>query len=114
MPQAAAVHGVRAPTARNWLGRYLALGGAGLGALTAMHANERTPSAVRLLRGAVAYEARLDVPVRRLLTDRGSAFRSRNFAAACKEFGKRHRFTRPYRPQTNGNAERFIQSALRE
>ena len=108
MPQAAAVHGVRAPTARNWLGRYLALGGAGLGALTAMHANERIPSAVRL------HEARLDVPVRRLLTDRGSAFRSRNFAAACKEFGVRHRFTRPYRPQTNGNAERFIQSALRE
>ena len=43
-----------------------------------------------------------------------SAFRSRDFAQACREFGIRHRFTRAYRPQTNGKAERFIQSALRE
>ena len=50
-----------------------------------LHPNERTPSAVRFLRDAVAYYARLGVPVRRLLTDNGSAFRSRDFAAACKE-----------------------------
>lgn len=49
-----------------------------------------------------------------MLTDNGSAFRSKDFAAACKALGVRHRFTRPYRPQTNGKAERFIQSALRE
>ncbi|WP_227298953.1 integrase core domain-containing protein, partial [Bordetella pertussis] len=48
------------------------------------------------------------------LTDNGSAFRSRVFAALCHELGIKHRFTRPYRPQTNGKAERFIQSALRE
>jgi transposase InsO family protein len=83
-------------------------------AFTAMHADERTPSAVQFLRDAVAYYARLGVTIRRLLTDNGSAFRSRDFAAACKELGIRHRFTRPYRPQTNGKAERFIQSALRE
>jgi transposase InsO family protein len=83
-------------------------------AFTAMHADERTPSAVQFLRDAVAYYAGLGVTVRRLLTDNGSAFRSRDFAAACKELGIRHRFTRPYRPQTNGKAERFIQSALRE
>ena len=83
-------------------------------AFTAMHADERTPSAVRFLRDAVAYYARLGITVRRLLTDNGAAFRSRDFAAACKELGVRHRFTRPYRPQTNGKAERFIQSALRE
>jgi transposase InsO family protein len=83
-------------------------------AFTAMHADERTPSAVQFLRDAVAYYARLDITVRRLLTDNGSAFRSKDFAAACKELGVRHRFTRPYRPQTNGKAERFIQSALRE
>ena len=83
-------------------------------AFTAMHADERTPSAVQFLRDAVAYYARLGVTVRRLLTDNGSAFRSRDFAAACKELEVRHRFTRPYRPQTNGKAERFIQSALRE
>jgi transposase InsO family protein len=83
-------------------------------AFTAMHADERTPSAVQFLREAVAYYARLGITVRRLLTDNGAAFRSRDFAAACKELGVRHRFTRPYRPQTNGKAERFIQSALRE
>lgn len=64
-------------------------------AFTAMHADERTPSAVQFLRDAVAYYARLGVTVRRLLTDNGSAFRSRDFAAACKALGVRHRFTRP-------------------
>ena len=69
---------------------------------------------MQFLRDGVAYYAKLGVTVTRLLTDNGSAFRSRNFAAACKDLGVRHRFTRPYRPQTNGKAERFIQSALRE
>ncbi len=49
-----------------------------------------------------------------ILTDNGSAFRSKPFAAACRALGLKHRFTRAYRPQTNGKAERFIQSALRE
>ncbi|MGH8795488.1 MAG: IS481 family transposase [Caldimonas sp.] len=83
-------------------------------AFTAMHPDEKTPQAVQFLRDAVAYYARLGVTVRRLLTDNGSAFRSKDFAAACKALGIVHRFTRPYRPQTNGKAERFIQSALRE
>ena len=83
-------------------------------AFTAMHPDERTPAAVQFLHDAVAYYARLGVTVRRLLTDNGAAFRSRDFARACKDLGVRHRFTRPYRPQTNGKAERFIQSALRE
>ncbi len=65
-------------------------------------------------RNAVAYYQRLGVTIQRLLTDNGSAFRSRAFAALCHELGIKHRFTRPYRPQTNGKAERFIQSALRE
>src|SRR5882757_1153711 len=75
-------------------------------AFTAMHADERTASAAQFLRDAVTYYARLGVTVRRLLTGTGSAFRSRDFAAACKELGIRHRFTHPYRPQTNGKAER--------
>ncbi len=83
-------------------------------AFTAMHADERTPNAVRFLRDAVAYYASLGVTVRRLLTDNGSAFRSRDFRIACDQLGIVHRFTRSYRPQTNGKAERFIQSALRE
>jgi transposase InsO family protein len=83
-------------------------------AFTAMHPDEKTPQAVKFLRDAVAYYASLGVTVRRVLTDNGSAFRSRDFAQACSELGIRHKFTRAYRPQTNGKAERFIQSALRE
>ena len=110
------VTGNRRDTAGNagWEMLFVAIDDHARIAFTAMHADERTPSAVRFLRDAVAYYARLGVTVRRLLTDNGSAFRSRDFAAACKELGVRHRFTRPYRPQTNGKAERFIQSALRE
>jgi transposase InsO family protein len=62
----------------------------------------------------VAYYGRLGVCVQRLLTDNGSAFRSRAFRAVCVELGVRHKFTRPYRPQTDGKAERFIQSGRRE
>jgi len=83
-------------------------------AFTAMHPDEKTPQAVAFLRNAVAYYAGHGVSIKRLLTDNGAAFRSREFAAACKALGVQHKFTRPYRPQTNGKAERFIQSALRE
>ncbi len=83
-------------------------------AFTGMHPDEKTPQAVRFLREAVAYYAGLGITVRRVLTDNGAAFRSRDFATACAELGVKHRFTRAYRPQTNGKAERFIQSALRE
>lgn len=83
-------------------------------AFTDIHPDERAPSAVQFLKDAVAYYKRLGVTIQRLLTDNGSAFRSRAFAALCREMGIKHCFTRPYRPQTNGKAERFIQSALRE
>ena len=77
-------------------------------------ADEKIPNAVQFLRNAHAYYASMGVQIKRLLTDNGAAFRSRDFAQACRDLGIRHRFTRPYRPQTNGKAERFIQSALRE
>lgn len=83
-------------------------------AFTAMHPDEKKQEAVEFLKNAVAYYARLGVSVKRLLTDNGEAFRSREFAAACKTLGVQHQFTRPYRPQTNGKAERLIHSALRE
>jgi transposase InsO family protein len=79
-----------------------------------IHADEKAPNAVQFLRNAHAYYASLGVRIQRPLTDNGATFRSRDFALACQELGIRHRFTRPYRPQTNGKAERFIQSALRE
>lgn len=83
-------------------------------AFTQMKPDERQDSAIAFLRATVAYFASLGVTVRRLLTDNGSAFHSKRFARACHRLGLKHSFTRPYRPQTNGKAERFIQSALRE
>jgi transposase InsO family protein len=81
---------------------------------TDMYVDERIGSAMQFLHNTVAYFKSLGVTVRRLLTDNGNAFRSRDFAQACQQLGVKHRFTRAYRPQTNGKAERFIQSALRE
>jgi transposase InsO family protein len=81
---------------------------------TQMKPNERRDSAIAFLRASVRHFAALGVSIHRVLTDNGSAFRSKRFAAACHKLGVKHSFTRPYRPQTNGKAERFIQSALRE
>ncbi|MBM3347226.1 MAG: IS481 family transposase [Betaproteobacteria bacterium] len=81
---------------------------------TDMYPDERKSSAVQFLDNTVAYFRSLGVRVRRLLTDNGSAFRSKAFAKACRRLHIKHSFPRPYRPQTNGKAERFIQSALRE
>ena len=66
------------------------------------------------LRAAIAFYAQQGISVRRLLTDNGHSYRSHLFRAACTELGIRHNFTRPYTPRTNGKAERFIQTALRE
>lgn len=82
--------------------------------LTDLYVDERKGSAVQFLRNCVAYYRSLGIRVRRVLTDNGSAFRSKAFARACGSLKLKHSFTRAYRPQTNGKAERFIQSALRE
>jgi transposase InsO family protein len=79
-----------------------------------IHVDERKDSAVAFLQNAVAYYAALGVRIERLLTDNGSAYRSKLFAKVCQALGIKHSFTRPYRPQTNGKAERFIQTCLRE
>lgn len=79
-----------------------------------MHEDERKSSAVALVRAAVARYAALGVRIERLLTDNGAAYRSRLFAKTCQSLGIKHCFTQPYRPQTNGKAERFIQTCLRE
>jgi transposase InsO family protein len=81
---------------------------------TDMYPDETKASATQFMRNAVAYYKSLGVQVKGLLTDNGSAFRSKDFARTCDDLAVKHRFTRPYRPQTNGKAERFIQSALRE
>jgi len=81
---------------------------------TDMYPAETGVCATQFLRNTVAYYRSLGVTVRRLLTDNGGIFHSKDFARACRELGIEQKFTRAYRPQTNGKAERFIQSALRE
>ena len=83
-------------------------------AFVQVRANQRKESAVAFLEAAVAYFAKLGVRVERVMTDNGSCYRSKTFRAACKRLGLRQIFTRPYTPKTNGKAERFIQTALRE
>jgi len=77
-------------------------------------ADQRKESAAAFLEAAIAYYAKLGVRVERVMTDNGSCYRSKMFRTACKEPGLRQVFTRPYTPKTNGKAERFIQTALRE
>ena len=76
--------------------------------------DEKKESAVAFLEASVAYYASLGVTVSRVMTDNGSCYRSRAFAKACRKFGLKHVRTKPYTPRTNGKAERFIQTALRE
>ena len=83
-------------------------------AFSAVLPDERQESVLAFLRDALAYYRRFGIHFRAVLTDNGSAYRSRAFAAECRRLGLKHRFTRPYTPRTNGKAERFIQTALRE
>lgn len=79
-----------------------------------IHPDERATSAWRALISAVRYYRSLGVTIRRVLTDNGSCYRSGTFARVCRRLGIKHRRTRPYSPRTNGKAERFIQTVLRE
>ena len=76
--------------------------------------DEKKGSAVAFLKAAVAYYASLGVKVARVMTDNGSCYKSFDFRDAGRDLGLRHIRTRPYTPKTNGKAERFIQTALRE
>jgi transposase InsO family protein len=83
-------------------------------AFTDIHPDEKAPSAIACLRAAVAWHQGLGITVARVMTDNGSCDTSRAFAAACKDLKLKHIRTRPYTPKTNGKAERFIQTALRQ
>lgn len=76
--------------------------------------DETADSAVPFLKAAVAYYKSLGVTVTRVMTDNGSCYKSFAFRDACRELGIKHIRTKPYTPRTNGKAERFIQTALRE
>src|SRR3954447_25008328 len=75
-------------------------------------ADEKASSAIGFLRRAVAFYGRHGITVERILTDNGSAYRALMHALACRQLGIRPPRTRPYRPQTNGKAERFIRTLL--
>jgi transposase InsO family protein len=79
-----------------------------------MRADERKASAIAFLEATVEHFAAQGVRIKRLLTDNGPAYRSKLFNKTCQALGIKHTYTRPYTPQTNGKAERFIQTCLRE
>jgi transposase InsO family protein len=76
--------------------------------------DEKKESAVAFLKAAVAYYQQLGITVERVMTDNGSCYKSKDFAEACRTLKLKHKRTKPYTPKTNGKAERFIQTALRE
>ena len=75
-------------------------------------ADEKAATAVGFLKRAIAFYRRHGITAERVMTDNGSAYRSTVHAFACRLLGLRHLRTRPYRPRTNGKAERFIRTLL--
>lgn len=73
-------------------------------------ANEKAPTAIGFLERALAFFAEHGIRVERVMTDNGSPYVSHAHRLACQRLGIRHLRTRPYRPRTNGKAERFIQT----
>ena len=76
--------------------------------------DERKETAAGFLKRAVRWFRRRRIQTKEILTDNGGCYGSTPFAETCEELGIRHRFTKPYCPQTNGKAERFIQTLIRE
>jgi transposase InsO family protein len=76
--------------------------------------DEAGVSCTQFLRDAVSHYAAMGVRIDRVMTDNGSGYVSKAFKAACLELGIRHIRTKPYTPKTNGKAERFVQTSLRE
>jgi transposase InsO family protein len=83
-------------------------------AYTEILPDERQASAIAFLEPALAWFARHGITVERIMTDNGSAYRRHGFRNACTGAGVRHLRTRPYTPRTNGKAERFLQTVMRE
>jgi transposase InsO family protein len=103
--------GVRRNT-RGWEAVHVAIDDATRLAYVEVLGDEKAVTAIGFLRRAVAFFERHGMTVERLLTDNGSPYRSTVHAIACRTLGIRHLRTRPYRPQTNGKAERFIRTLL--
>ena len=110
------VHGDRRRATRGagWEFVHVCIDDASRVAFAEILADERKESVVSFLSSALRFYKSLGIEVRRVMTDNGSGYISRAFRNACAELGLKHIRTRPYTPRTNGKAERFIQTALRE
>jgi transposase InsO family protein len=97
---------------RGWEAVHVAIDDATRLAYVEVLPDEKAVTAIGFLHRAVAFYERHGMTVERLLTDNGSPYRSTVHAIACRTLGIRHLRTRPYRPQTNGKAERFIRTLL--
>ena len=110
------IHGDRKRNARHvgWEFVHVAIDDHSRIAFSQVLPNEKGLSAAAFLLAALRYYAQLGISIRRLLTDNGPCYQSRALRQVCQQYGIRHLRTKPYTPRTNGKAERFIQTALRE
>jgi len=110
------VTGIRCHRTRGigWEYVHVAIDDASRLAWVGMAEDEQKGTVTQCLERVVAHYRAHGVRIQRVMTDNGSAYRSRDFAQACQALGIKHLRTRPYTPRTNGKAERFIQTALRE
>lgn len=110
------IHGDRTRRGRRvgWEYAYVAVDDHSRVAFAQMLPAESGECAAAFLRDALAYYRSLGIEIERVITDNAKIFKSNVFSVLCDENGIKRRHTRPYRPQTNGKAERFIQTALRE
>jgi transposase InsO family protein len=106
--------GVRSTLAKGWEYLHVAIDDASRVAYAQLLPDEDASCTVAFLRAAVAYYAGLGVRIKGVYTDNAKVYRGRDFAAACAQLALSHHYTRPYTPRTNGKAERFIQTCLRE
>lgn len=107
-------HGQSSKRGTGWEYVHVAVDDTSRLAYTELLPNERKDSAVAFTRRALAWFQSHGIAVERVMTDNGSAYKSFAYRDLLAEHGVRHRRTRPYTPRTNGKAERFIQTSLRE
>jgi transposase InsO family protein len=110
------IHGDRTLRSRGagWEFTHVAIDDASRLAYAEVLPSDGRDDSTAFLERALAWLAGYGITVQRVMTDNGSAYRSRTFATLCRRHGLRHLRTKPYTPRTNGKAERFIQTALRE
>ena len=110
------IHGDRRRTVRGagWEYVHVAVDDHSRVAFVEVLPDQRGDTCAAFLQRSVAWFAGRQITVRRVMSDNGSGYVSRRFTAMCQTLGLRHLRTRPYTPRTNGKAERFIQTLLRE